>query len=473
MFFNSLDFAIFLPIVFIVYWFITNRNLKLQNFIIVLASYVFYGWWDWRFLSLIIFSTIIDYSIGIRLSKEEKQLKRKILLWTSIGVNLGFLGFFKYYNFFLENFISAFSFFGMEINANSLNIILPVGISFYTFQTLSYTIDVYKKKLEPTKDIIAFSAFVSFFPQLVAGPIERASHLLPQFLKNRKFDYKQASSGIKLIVWGFFKKVVIADNAAQLVNEIFKNYPNESYLSLIVGAILFAFQIYCDFSGYSDIAIGLGRILGFDLTYNFKFPYFSSNIREFWNRWHISLSSWFRDYIYIPLGGNKVSQYRVLFNTFCVFVLSGFWHGANWTFVFWGFLHALFFMPIILLRDRFPKENFSMNIKRISFIFANFGLVCLAWVFFRAENIQDAFLYLRQIFTLTGGQNTFMKTNTYLLMTIITGVGILVLLALELRTLMRRKDEIQFSSIGLITIVLLILFFGAFKNQADFIYFQF
>lgn len=473
MFFNSLDFAIFLPIVFIVYWFITNRNLKLQNFIIVLASYVFYGWWDWRFLSLIIFSTIIDYSIGIRLSKEEKQLKRKILLWTSIGVNLGFLGFFKYYNFFLENFISAFSFFGMEINANSLNIILPVGISFYTFQTLSYTIDVYKKKLEPTKDIIAFSAFVSFFPQLVAGPIERASHLLPQFLKNRKFDYKQASSGIKLIVWGFFKKVVIADNAAQLVNEIFKNYPNESYLSLIVGAILFAFQIYCDFSGYSDVAIGLGRILGFDLTYNFKFPYFSSNIREFWNRWHISLSSWFRDYIYIPLGGNKVSQYRVLFNTFCVFVLSGFWHGANWTFVFWGFLHALFFMPIILLRDRFPKENFSMNIKRISFIFANFGLVCLAWVFFRAENIQDAFLYLRQIFTLTGGQNTFMKTNTYLLMTIITGVGILVLLALELRTLMRRKDEIQFSSIGLITIVLLILFFGAFKNQADFIYFQF
>ncbi len=473
MFFNSLDFAIFLPIVFIVYWFITNRNLKLQNFIIVLASYVFYGWWDWRFLSLIIFSTIIDYSIGIRLSKEEKQLKRKILLLTSIGVNLGLLGFFKYFNFFIESFNAAFASAGIHTNMSSLNIILPVGISFYTFQTMSYTIDIYRNKIEHTKNILAFMAFVSFFPQLVAGPIERASHLLPQFLKNRKFDYKQASSGIKLIVWGFFKKVVIADNAAQLVNEIFKNYPNESYISLIVGAILFAFQIYCDFSGYSDIAIGLGRILGFDLTYNFKFPYFSSNIREFWNRWHISLSSWFRDYIYIPLGGNKVSQYRVLFNTFCVFVLSGFWHGANWTFVFWGFLHALFFMPIILLRDRFPKENFSMNIKRISFIFANFGLVCLAWVFFRAENIQDAFLYLRQIFTLTGGQNTFMKTNTYLLMTIITGVGILVLLALELRTLMRRKDEIQFSSIGLITIVLLILFFGAFKNQADFIYFQF
>ena len=473
MFFNSLDFAIFLPIVFIVYWFITNRNLKLQNFIIVLASYVFYGWWDWRFLSLIIFSTIIDYSIGIRLSKEENQLKRKILLWASIGVNLGLLGFFKYFNFFIESFNAAFASAGIHTNMSSLNIILPVGISFYTFQTMSYTIDIYRNKIEHTKSILAFMAFVSFFPQLVAGPIERASHLLPQFLKNRKFDYKQASSGIKLIVWGFFKKVVIADNAAQLVNEIFKNYPNESYISLIVGAILFAFQIYCDFSGYSDIAIGLGRILGFDLTYNFKFPYFSSNIREFWNRWHISLSSWFRDYIYIPLGGNKVSQYRVLFNTFCVFVLSGFWHGANWTFVFWGFLHALFFMPIILLRDRFPKENFSMNIKRISFIFANFGLVCLAWVFFRAENIQDAFLYLRQIFTLTGGQNTFMKTNTYLLMTIITGVGILVLLALELRTLMRRKDEIQFSSIGLITIVLLILFFGAFKNQADFIYFQF
>ncbi|MBT3547789.1 MAG: MBOAT family protein [Flavobacterium sp.] len=473
MFFNSLDFAIFLPIVFIVYWFITNRNLKLQNFIIVLASYVFYGWWDWRFLSLIIFSTIIDYSVGLRFSNTTKPSERKFLLMISLAINLGLLGFFKYFNFFIESFNAAFASAGIHTNMSSLNIILPVGISFYTFQTMSYTIDIYRNKIEPTKNILAFMAFVSFFPQLVAGPIERASHLLPQFLKNRKFDYKQASSGIKLIAWGFFKKVVIADNAAQLVNEIFKNYPNESYISLIVGTILFAFQIYCDFSGYSDIAIGLGRILGFDLMYNFKFPYFSSNIREFWNRWHISLSSWFRDYIYIPLGGNKVSQYRVLFNTFCVFVLSGFWHGANWTFVFWGFLHALFFMPIILLRDRFPKENFSMNIKRLSFIFANFGLVCLAWVFFRAENIQDAFLYLRQIFTLTGGQNTFMKTNTYLLMTIITGVGILVLLALELRTLRRRKDEIQFSSIGLMTIVLLILFFGAFKNQADFIYFQF
>ena len=473
MFFNSLDFAIFLPIVFIVYWFITNRNLKLQNFIIVLASYVFYGWWDWRFLSLIIFSTIIDYSVGLRFCNTTKPSERKFLLMISLAINLGLLGFFKYFNFFIESFNAAFASAGIHTNMSSLNIILPVGISFYTFQTMSYTIDIYRNKIEPTKNILAFMAFVSFFPQLVAGPIERASHLLPQFLKNRKFDYKQASSGIKLIAWGFFKKVVIADNAAQLVNEIFKNYPNESYISLIVGTILFAFQIYCDFSGYSDIAIGLGRILGFDLMYNFKFPYFSSNIREFWNRWHISLSSWFRDYIYIPLGGNKVSQYRVLFNTFCVFVLSGFWHGANWTFVFWGFLHALFFMPIILLRDRFPKENFSMNIKRLSFIFANFGLVCLAWVFFRAENIQDAFLYLRQIFTLTGGQNTFMKTNTYLLMTIITGVGILVLLALELRTLRRRKDEIQFSSIGLMTIVLLILFFGAFKNQADFIYFQF
>ena len=473
MFFNSLDFAIFLPIVFIVYWFITNRNLKLQNFIIVLASYVFYGWWDWRFLSLIIFSTIIDYSVGLRFSNTTKPSERKFLLMISLAINLGLLGFFKYFNFFIESFNAAFASAGIHTNMSSLNIILPVGISFYTFQTMSYTIDIYRNKIEPTKNILAFMAFVSFFPQLVAGPIERASHLLPQFLKNRKFDYKQASSGIKLIAWGFFKKVVIADNAAQLVNEIFKNYPNESYISLILGTILFAFQIYCDFSGYSDIAIGLGRILGFDLMYNFKFPYFSSNIREFWNRWHISLSSWFRDYIYITLGGNKVSQYRVLFNTFCVFVLSGFWHGANWTFVFWGFLHALFFMPIILLRDRFPKENFSMNIKRLSFIFANFGLVCLAWVFFRAENIQDAFLYLRQIFTLTGGQNTFMKTNTYLLMTIITGVGILVLLALELRTLRRRKDEIQFSSIGLMTIVLLILFFGAFKNQADFIYFQF
>ncbi|MGO1752599.1 MAG: MBOAT family O-acyltransferase, partial [Psychroflexus sp.] len=291
MLFNSIDFAIFLPIVFVLYWFVAQKHLKLQNLLIVVSSYVFYGWWDWRFLSLIAFSTIVDYTIGVTLSKQKNHSKRKLLLWISILVNLGFLGFFKYYNFFLENFISAFSFFGTEINANSLNIILPVGISFYTFQTLSYTIDIYRKKLEPTKDIVAFSAFVSFFPQLVAGPIERATNLLPQFYKKRQFIYANAVDGMRQILWGMFKKVVIADNCARYANDIFNHSDGYSGSTLVLGAIFFTFQIYGDFSGYSDIAIGTSRLFGFNLKQNFAFPYFSRDIAEFWRRWHISLST--------------------------------------------------------------------------------------------------------------------------------------------------------------------------------------
>ena len=301
MLFNSLDFAVFLPIVFLLYWFVTKHNLKLQNALIVAASYVFYGWWDWRFLSLIIFSTFLDYSIGRRLKNEENQKTRKTLLWTSIIVNLGFLGVFKYYNFFLDNFIAAFSFFGQDIQPNSLNIILPVGISFYTFQTLSYTIDVYKKKLEPTEDIVAFSAFVCFFPQLVAGPIERATNLLPQFYKKRTFEYDKAVDGMRQILWGLFKKVVIADNCAEYANLIFNNYQDYNGSTLMLGVIFFAFQVYGDFSGYSDIAIGTSRLFGFKLMQNFAVPYFSRNIVEFWRRWHISLSTWLTDYLFTPL----------------------------------------------------------------------------------------------------------------------------------------------------------------------------
>ncbi len=329
MLFNSIDFAIFLPIVFILYWFVANKNLKLQNLLIVGASYVFYGWWDWRFLSLILFSTIVDYFVGIGLSKQEDPIKRKMLLWTSIIVNLGFLGFFKYYNFFLDNFVTAFSFFGQEINANSLNIILPVGISFYTFQTLSYSIDVYRRKLEPTKNFIIFAAFVSFFPQLVAGPIERATHLLPQFYSKRNFDYSKAVDGMRQILWGLFKKIVIADNCAKYANIIFNNSDDYSGSTLVLGALFFTFQIYCDFSGYSDIAIGTSRLFGFDLMRNFNFPYFSRDIAEFWRRWHISLSTWFRDYLYIPLGGSRGGIWMKIRNTFIIFIVSGFWHGAN------------------------------------------------------------------------------------------------------------------------------------------------
>ena len=405
MLFNSLDFAFFLPIVFILYWFVINKNLKLQNFLIVVASYVFYGWWDWRFLSLIVFSTIVDYSIGLLLSKEEKVRNRKILLGISVLVNLGFLGFFKYYNFFLDSFVSAFSFFGMTINANSLNIILPVGISFYTFQTLSYTIDVYKRKLEPTKDLIAFSAFVSFFPQLVAGPIERATNLLPQFYKKRNFDYTKAVDGMRQILWGLFKKVVIADNCAQYANEIFNNSGAYSGSTLVLGALFFSFQIYGDFSGYSDIAIGTSRLFGFQLKQNFAFPYFSRDIAEFWRRWHISLSTWFRDYLYIPLGGSRGGTWMKVRNTFLIFIVSGFWHGANWTFIAWGVLNALFFLPILLTNNN--RRNMDIvaagkhipSLKELASMALTFGLTTVAWIFFRAKNIQHALTYITDMFS--------------------------------------------------------------------------
>ncbi|AEL25967.1 MBOAT family O-acyltransferase [Cyclobacterium marinum] len=403
MLFNSIDFAIFLPIVFILYWSISNKNLKWQNSLIVLASYLFYGWWDWRFLSLILFSTLVDYTVGRLLKIEENQTKRKVLLWISLIVNLGFLGFFKYYNFFLDNFISAFSFFGTQINVSSLNIILPVGISFYTFQTMSYTIDVYKRKLEPTTDFIAFSAFVSFFPQLVAGPIERATNLLPQFFKKRTFNYSEAVDGMRQILWGLFKKIVIADNCARFADVIFNNSADYSGSTLILGAVLFSFQIYGDFSGYSDIAIGTSRLFGFNLMQNFNFPYFSRDIAEFWRRWHISLSTWFRDYLYIPLGGSRGGMGMKIRNTFIIFIVSGFWHGANWTFIAWGALNAIFFLPLLLTKNN--RNNIKPvaegktfpNLKELSSMLITFGLIVFAWIFFRANNIEHAISYISGI----------------------------------------------------------------------------
>ncbi len=407
MLFNSIDFAIFLPIVFILYWFVTQKNLKLQNFLIVTASFVFYGWWDWRFLSLILFSIITDYFIGLWLNITEKERKRKIILWVSIIVNLGFLGFFKYFNFFLDNFITAFSVFGKEIKANSLNIILPVGISFYTFQTLSYTIDVYRRKLEPTRDFIAFAAFVSFFPQLVAGPIERATNLLPQFYKKRTFDYSKAVDGMRQILWGLFKKIVIADNCAEYANLIFNNSGDYSGSTLVFGAFFFAIQIYGDFSGYSDIAIGTARLFGISLMRNFAFPYFSRDIAEFWRRWHISLSTWFRDYLYIPLGGSRGGTWMKVRNTFIIFIVSGFWHGANWTFIVWGALNAIYFLPLLLTNNN--RNNLEIvaqgklfpNFKELLFMSLTFGLTMFAWIFFRAENISHAFNYITKIFSLS------------------------------------------------------------------------
>ena len=434
MLFNSLDFAVFLPIVFALYWFVTNHNLKLQNALIVAASYVFYGWWDWRFLSLIIFSSLVDYSIGRRLKNEEKQITRKILLWTSIIANLGFLGFFKYYNFFLDNFVEAFSFFGHEIQPNTLNIILPVGISFYTFQTLSYTIDVYKKKLEPTEDFIAFSAFVCFFPQLVAGPIERATNLLPQFYKKRTFEYDKAVDGMRQILWGLFKKVVIADNCAEYANLIFNNYQDYNGSTLLLGAIFFTFQIYGDFSGYSDIAIGTSRLFGFDLKQNFATPYFSRDIAEFWRRWHISLSTWFRDYLYIPLGGSRGGTWMKVRNTFIIFLVSGFWHGANWTFIAWGGLNALYFLPLLLLKRN--RTNLGVvaegrmlpSIRELFQIGSTFLLTVLAWVFFRSDNIHHSFHYLFKIlYWDVGSSHELTKLSNSLILNILMIVLLLII----------------------------------------------
>src|SRR5690554_5314982 len=403
MLFNSIDFAIFLPIVFFLYWFVLNKNLKVQNFLVLGASLVFYGWWDWRFL--LVFSSFVDYFIGLALLREEETWKRKVFLTISIIVNLGFLGFFKYYNFFLDNFVDAFSFLGYPIQTRALSIVLPVGISFYTFQTLSYSIDVYRRKLEPTKNLIAFLAFVSFFPQLVAGPIERATNLLPQFYNKRTFDYSKAVDGLRQILWGLFKKVVIADNCAEYANLIFNNSSEYSGSTLLLGALFFTFQIYGDFSGYSDIAIGTARLFGFSLMQNFAFPYFSRDIAEFWRRWHISLSTWFRDYLYIPLGGSKGGLWMKIRNTFIIFLVSGFWHGANWPFIGWGALNAIYFLPLLLSRknrthlDPVAENRILPSLREIWQMGATFALTVLAWVFFRAEDMAHAMAYLKGIFS--------------------------------------------------------------------------
>lgn len=470
MLFNSLEFLIFLPSVFMLYWFVLGKRIKHQNSLIVLSSYLFYGWWDWRFLFLIMFSTIVDYTLGIKLSTTNNLKQRKLLLWASICINIGLLGFFKYYNFFLDSFIEVFKISEGDSYLHTIEIILPVGISFYTFQTLSYTIDIYQRKLKPTNDFVAFAAFVSFFPQLVAGPIERASHLLPQFYKKRLFNYNQAKTGIQLIIWGFFKKIVIADNASIIVDGIFSSYESQSSISLIIGAILFSFQIYCDFSGYSDIAIGVARLFNFDLMTNFKYPYLSKNISEFWKNWHISLSTWFRDYIYIPLGGSRVSITKALRNICIVFIISGFWHGANWTFIFWGGLHAILYIPVFLNNHKNQKSNSTISILKTIFTFI---LVSLAWVFFRADSIGDAFEYLELIFTNNGGKHYFLSTKKHILITSLSFIFILLLTSIEYYFKRKNQFEITLNRYGLMAIILITIFFGAFKNHSNFIYFQF
>lgn len=407
MLFNSLNFAIFLPIVFLLYWFATKGNLRLQNILLLVSSYFFYACWDWRFMFLLIFSTLLDYFTGIKIHEATNQKKKLFWLWLSIGVNLGFLGVFKYYNFFAASFADGLSLLGFKANFDSLQVILPVGISFYTFHGLSYVIDLYKSRIKPERNFIDYSVFVSFFPLLVAGPIERATHLLPQILKKREFDYSKAVDGLRQIVWGLFKKIVIADNCAEYANTIFNHSADYSGSTLVLGALFFTFQIYCDFSGYSDIAIGTARLFGIDLLRNFAFPYFSRDIAEFWRRWHISLSSWFKDYLYIPLGGSKGGMWMKIRNTFIIFLVSGFWHGANWTFIVWGFLNALYIMPSIVFNtnrnnlDIVAKGKYLPTIKELLSIGITFSLTVFAWIFFRASNVGHALNYISQIFSKT------------------------------------------------------------------------
>ena len=406
MLFNSLEFLLFLPLVFVLYWFVFKKNLQVQNILVIAASYVFYGWWDWRFLFLIVFSTLLDYYVGQRIHRNlDDRKKAKLWLYVSVFCNVGLLGFFKYYNFFVDSFVDAFAAAGYQIKSVwTLRIILPVGISFYTFQTMSYSFDIYYEKLRPTRNLISFAAFVAFFPQLVAGPIERASNLLGQMNSKRVFDYAQAVGGLKLILWGFFKKLVIADSLAPIVDDIFTNYSDYPASTLVLGAIFFSFQIYGDFSGYSDIAIGTAKLFGIELMSNFKFPNFSRNIAEYWRRWHISLSTWFREYLYIPLGGSRAGMTASIRNVAIIFLVSGLWHGANWTFVFWGGVHALLYVPIFLSgRNRLYTDNsiaqhqWFPSLVEIIQVISTFVLVTFAWIFFRSESLGDAFAYIGRI----------------------------------------------------------------------------
>lgn len=405
MFFNSVNYAVFIVTVFIIYWFFLKKNRNAQNILLLVASYIFYGFWNVKFLSLLAFSTALDYFSGLKIENATTKSAKKFWLFLSITINIGFLALFKYYNFFVESFASLLSTAGFQAHLPTLNVILPVGISFYTFHGISYIVDVYYGKIKAEKNPVDYSLFVSFFPLLVAGPIERATHLLPQIKKDRVINPAMMTEGMRLILWGMVKKVVIADRCADVVNQLFAQYKDLGSIYLILGCVLFAVQIYADFSGYSDIALGSARLLGFELLRNFNYPYFSKNIPEFWKRWHISLSSWFRDYLYIPLGGSRGSKLNNVRNVFIIFIVSGSWHGANWTFIVWGALHALFYLPQI-----FKKKHPAGQIKTIEHyplipgfrqvlqMMLTFAIVCLAWVYFRSLNVHEANEYVINIF---------------------------------------------------------------------------
>lgn len=480
MLFNSIEFAVFLPIVFFLYWFVFSKNLKLQNLFVVVASYVFYGWWDWRFLFLIAFTSFCSWGSGLLIEKyKNAPQKAKTVSILNIVLNLLILGVFKYYDFFVTSFANLFL--GGKTDGLLLKIILPVGISFYTFQALSYSIDVYRGKLEPTRDIIQFFAFVSFFPQLVAGPIERATNLLPQFEKTRTFDYDKAVDGMRQILWGLFKKMVVADNCAVYVERVFSTYQEQSGSTLLLAAVFFTFQIYCDFSGYSDIAIGTAKLFGIKLMRNFNMPYFSRDIAEFWRRWHISLTTWFRDYVYIPMGGSRVGKAKVVRNTFVIFLLSGFWHGANWTFIAWGAYHSLLFLPLILTgknrkyTNQVAEGRWLPSIKETGQMLVTFLFAVIGWIIFRADSIGQAWGYFCGICNNSLFTVPWLNLKSYYLPVVFS---IFVLLVVEW---LQRDKEHAFDLSGIKShvlkfaiyylMVVVLFWFGG--QSETFIYFQF
>lgn len=479
MLFNSLAFLLFFPLVFAIYWLLNKKYHQAQNILILVASYFFYGWWSWKLTFLLLASTLLDYIFGGLIIKSKDQ-RAKFFLIASILLNLGFLGYFKYFNFFATELNVLLQKIGLSASLPTLEIILPIGISFYTFHGMSYVIDCYRRQLTAQPKFVDYAVFVSFFPLLVAGPIERAQHLLPQVSSRRTFNYTQWVEGSRLILWGLFKKVVIADSLAQIANPIFADYANMSPMMLLVGSLAFTFQIYGDFSGYSDIALGSAKLLGFELLSNFKFPYFSRSIAEFWRRWHISLSSWFKDYLYIPLGGSRKGLHIAIRNTIIIFLVSGFWHGASWNFIVWGALHGLFFIPLMLGKNknqfnstvvandtRFPtiKEFFQMC--------WTFFLVALAWNFFRMPNIHDAFLYSRNLFS---GLIKFNLNISHPEILNLTLIWIPVLIGIDW---LNRHDERNFKvpqkmifRWGLYLAMTFLIFMSSNKDQT-FLYFQF
>ena len=480
MLFNSLEFLLFLPVIFFLYWFATGRSLFWQNLLVLAASYFFYGWWSYQFMGLLALSTLLDYFYGFMVASPDRR-KAKFFLWLSIINNLGILAVFKYYNFFAAQFQAVMSSIGLHTSPLLLDFALPIGISFYTFHGMSYVFDIYRGRQHPVSSVVEYAVFVSFFPLLVAGPIERANHLLPQVQQSRTFSYKQATEGLRLILWGFFKKVVIADFLAGWADRIFDNYGDYNAFSLLLGVLAFSIQIYGDFSGYSDIALGTAKLFGFELLSNFRFPYFSRDIAEFWRRWHISLSSWFRDYLYIPLGGSKNGKWLAVRNTFIIFLVSGFWHGASWNFIIWGLLHALAFMPLLLaglnrrhLTNVVAKDSILPSLKELRQMVTTFAFVAFAWIFFRMQTVSEAFGFLAHIGkSIMADPGQFLRSPDGDIVLVYIGPFLLCEWYL-------RKDERQLKVPGqyrfirwAIYIVLLLLIFLFFGSEKQFIYFQF